>query len=122
MTLAAAANVRVGACAAVPLRAKLSPRRPAGNGGSRMKRQVLAAVFVALLAGGYYVWGFFFKSASNTQTARPAPAQLVVGDVASAAAVPILVTAIGSVQSISTVMVKSRIDGEIANVNFEEGP
>ena len=45
----------------------------------------------------------------------------MVGDVVTAAAVPVLVTAIGSVQSISTVMVKSRIDGEIAKVNFEEG-
>jgi multidrug efflux system membrane fusion protein len=86
-----------------------------------MKRLVLAAVFVVLLAGGYYAWGFFFNSAPDTRTARPAPAQLVVADVAASSAVPILVTAIGSVQSISTVMVKSRIDGEIANVNFEEG-
>jgi len=34
---------------------------------------------------------------------------------------PILVNAIGNVQSIATVMVKSRIDGEIASVNFAEG-
>jgi multidrug efflux system membrane fusion protein len=34
---------------------------------------------------------------------------------------PILVTAIGTVQPIATVMIKSRLDGEIAKVNFEEG-
>jgi multidrug efflux system membrane fusion protein len=34
---------------------------------------------------------------------------------------PIQVTAIGSVQSIATVMVKSRIDGQIAEVHFKEG-
>lgn len=90
-----------------------------------MKRLVFAAVFLALLAGGYYFRGSFFNSffnsAPDTRTARPAPAQLVVADVAAASTVPVLVTAIGSVQSVSTVMVKSRIDGEIAKVNFEEG-
>jgi multidrug efflux system membrane fusion protein len=34
---------------------------------------------------------------------------------------PIEVTAIGTVQPIATVMVKSRIDGEITQVHFEEG-
>ncbi len=34
---------------------------------------------------------------------------------------PIQVTAIGTVQSIATVIIKSRVDGEIAKVHFEEG-
>ena len=34
---------------------------------------------------------------------------------------PILVTAIGTVHSISTVIIKSRVDGEIAKVHFDEG-
>jgi len=86
-----------------------------------MKRLVLAALLAVVLAGGYYFRGFFFDTATETRTARPAPAQLVVADVAAQSSMPILVTAIGTVQSIATVMIKSRVDGEIAKVHFEEG-
>jgi multidrug efflux system membrane fusion protein len=86
-----------------------------------MKRLMLAALLVAVLAGGYYFRGYVFDSAGETRTARPAPAQLVVADVATQTATPILVTAIGTVQSIATVMIRSRMDGEIAKVQFEEG-
>jgi multidrug efflux system membrane fusion protein len=85
-----------------------------------MKRLLLAALLVVLLGCGYFFRGFFFD-APETRSARPAAAQLVVADVAAQSAVPILVTAIGTMQSIATVMVKSRMDGEIAQVNFEEG-
>src|SRR5260370_1574832 len=86
-----------------------------------MKRFLLAALLAVLLAGGYYFRGFFFDTATETRTARPAAAQLVVGDTATQSPAPILVTAIGTVQSIATVMIKSRVDGEIAKVHFEEG-
>ena len=85
-----------------------------------MKRLLLAALLVVLLGCSYFFRGFFFD-APETRSARPAAAQLVVADVAAQSAVPILVTAIGTMQSIATVMVKSRMDGEIAQVNFEEG-
>jgi multidrug efflux system membrane fusion protein len=78
-------------------------------------------VLVVLLACGYFFRGFFFETASETRSARPAAAQLVVADVAKQSPTPILVSAIGTVQSIATVMIKSRVDGEIAKVNFEEG-
>jgi multidrug efflux system membrane fusion protein len=45
----------------------------------------------------------------------------VVADVAAQSPAPILVNAIGTVQSIATVMIKARMDGEIAEVHFEEG-
>ena len=86
-----------------------------------MKRLLLAALLAVLLAGGYYFRGFFFDTAAETRAARPAPAQLVVADVAAQSPAPILVNAIGTVQSIATVMIKARMDGEIAEVHFEEG-
>jgi multidrug efflux system membrane fusion protein len=86
-----------------------------------MKRLLLAALLVILLAAGYFFRGYFFETASETRSARPATAQLVVADVAVQSPTPILVTAIGTVQSIATVMIKSRVDGEIAKVHFEEG-
>jgi multidrug efflux system membrane fusion protein len=87
-----------------------------------MKRLLLVALLLVLLGGGYFFRGYFLDSAGETRTARPAaPAQLVVADVATQTPTPILVTAIGTVQSIATVMIKSRVDGEIAKVHFEEG-
>jgi multidrug efflux system membrane fusion protein len=86
-----------------------------------MKRLVLATLLVVVLAGGYFFRDLLFGAASETRSARPAPAQLVVADVAAQFPTPILVTAIGTVQSIATVMIKSRVDGEIAKVHFEEG-
>src|SRR5689334_11159415 len=108
-----------------------------------MKRLVLAAILVAVLAGGYffrgaifdpttpsappdifanawqYVGGLFGGAASENRAARPAPAQLVVAGVASESRAPIEVIAIGTVQPIAMVQIKSRMDGEIAMVNFE---
>ena len=86
-----------------------------------MKRLMLAALLAVVLACGYFFRDVFFGTQSETRSARPAPAQLVVADVASVSPTPILVTAIGTVQSIATVMIKSRVDGEIAKVGFEEG-
>jgi multidrug efflux system membrane fusion protein len=86
-----------------------------------MKRLLLAALLVVLLACGYFFRGYLFETTGETRTARPAAAQLVVADVAAQSPTPILVTAIGTVQSIATVMIKSRMDGEIAKVHFEEG-
>ena len=86
-----------------------------------MKRLLLAALLVVVLACGYFFRDVFFGASNETRSARPAPAQLVVADVATQSPTPILVTAIGTVQSIATVMIKSRVDGEIAKVNFEEG-
>jgi len=86
-----------------------------------MKRLALAALLVVVLACGYFFRGYFLGTPNEARSARPAPAQLVVADVAAQSPTPILVTAIGTVQSIATVMIKSRVDGEIAKVHFEEG-
>jgi multidrug efflux system membrane fusion protein len=87
-----------------------------------MKRLLLAALFVALLGCGYYLRSYVFDTASETRAARPpAPGQQVVADVAVEMPALIQVPAIGTVQSIATVMIKSRVDGEIAQVHFEEG-
>jgi len=86
-----------------------------------MKRFLLAALLVLVLAAGYFFRGYFLPSGGETRSARPAPAQLVAADTAVQSPAPIQVGAIGTVQPVATVMVKSRMDGEIASVNFEEG-
>jgi membrane fusion protein, multidrug efflux system len=86
-----------------------------------MKRLLLAALLVALLACGYFFRELLFEKAPETRTARPPASQSVVADVAVETSAPIQVSAIGTVQSIATVIIKSRVDGQIADVHFEEG-
>jgi multidrug efflux system membrane fusion protein len=86
-----------------------------------MKRLLLAMLLMAAIGSGYYYRDYFFGTATETRSARPPVAQPVVADVAAEISAPIEVAAIGNVQSIATVMIKSRIDGEIAQVHFEEG-
>ena len=95
-----------------------------------MKRLLLAAILVALFGVGYY----FRDSLSGLQEfvggktpetkagpARPPAGQPVVADVAVEIPAPIQVAAIGTVQSMATVIIQARVDGEIAQVHFEEG-
>jgi membrane fusion protein, multidrug efflux system len=86
-----------------------------------MKRLLLAMLLVAAVGSAYYYQDYFVGTATETRPARPPAAQPVVADIAAEISAPIEVAAIGNVQSIATVMVKSRIDGEIAQVHFEEG-
>ncbi|HLQ89266.1 MAG TPA: efflux RND transporter periplasmic adaptor subunit [Xanthobacteraceae bacterium] len=94
-----------------------------------MKRLLLATMFVALLVAGYVFQDQLLKlpgmagfgTAKAPEAKRPAPAQSVSAGTAIEMSVPILVNAIGTVQSIASVIVKSRIDGQIAEVHLEEG-
>ena len=86
-----------------------------------MKRLLFAALLVVIVGGLYSLRGYVIVSGDNRAGGRPPAGQSVVADVATVAEAPIQITAIGTVQAIAVVMIKSRIDGEIARVNFEEG-
>jgi multidrug efflux system membrane fusion protein len=93
-----------------------------------MKRLLLGTLLLLVLAGGYVFrdsllqfTGLIGGKAPEQKGARPAAAQAVVAGVAEVLPTPIQVSAIGTVQSIATVIIKSRVDGQIADVHFEEG-
>jgi multidrug efflux system membrane fusion protein len=93
-----------------------------------MKRLLLGTLLLLVLAGGYafrdsllQFTGLIGGKAPEQKGARPAVAQAVVASVAEVLPTPIQVSAIGTVQSIATVIIKSRVDGQIADVHFEEG-
>jgi membrane fusion protein, multidrug efflux system len=86
-----------------------------------MKRALLAGLLVVLLGFGYYFRGFVFDKGADTQTARSPAVQTVVADVAVEMPAPIQISAIGTVQPIAMVIIQARVDGEIAQVHFEEG-
>jgi multidrug efflux system membrane fusion protein len=86
-----------------------------------MKRLLLAALLVALLGALYSLRGFVFGTGDNRAGGRPPTGQSVIAGVATVTEAPIQITAIGTVQAIAVAMIKSRMDGEITGVNFEEG-
>jgi membrane fusion protein, multidrug efflux system len=92
-----------------------------------MKRLLLGTLLLLVLASGYVFRDSIFHltdltggKAPEQKAARPAT-QTVVAGVAEDAPTPIQVSAIGTVQSIASVIIKSRVDGQIADVHFEEG-
>src|SRR6266849_9307786 len=86
-----------------------------------MKRILLGARLIVLIGCAYFGRSYLFDAAPEPRARTPAAAQPVVADVAVETPMPIQITAIGSVQSIATVMIKSRIDGQIKEVHFKEG-
>jgi multidrug efflux system membrane fusion protein len=98
-----------------------------------MKRLLLGTLLLLVLAGGYafrdsllqftglQFTGLMGGKAPEQKGARPAASQAVVAGVAEVLPTPVQVSAIGTVQSIATVIIKSRVDGQIADVHFEEG-
>src|SRR6266446_3402184 len=86
-----------------------------------MKRILLGALLIVLIGCAYFGRSYLFDVAPEPRARPPAAAQPVVADVAVETQMPIQITAIGSVQSIATVMIKSRIDGQIKEVHFKEG-
>ena len=92
-----------------------------------MKRLLLGTLLLLVLAGGYVFRDSLLQftdligGKAPEQKGRPAVAQTVVAGVAEDMPTPIQVSAIGTVQSMATVIIKSRVDGQIADVHFEEG-
>jgi len=81
-------------------------------------RFAVAVVAVAALGGGWYVFSHRTAPPPATQEARPQP---VVTKAVEARPMPIRVTAVGNVQSLSVVNVRPRVEGEIIKVHIAEG-
>jgi membrane fusion protein, multidrug efflux system len=89
-----------------------------------MKRFLMAIAFMALLAGGgvAYRLGLVEPARSQaTQPQRQAPAVPVVVASVERQAVPVRLDAIGTVQTIANLAVKSRLDAQIDQVKVSDG-
>ncbi len=86
-----------------------------------MQRRLLIPVLFAAALG----WLAFVQgrpAAGNaTRDAKPAPGIPVRAEEARRADVPIYLTGLGSVQANNSVLIKSRVDGQIAKIDFAEG-
>ena len=93
-----------------------------------MKRRRLllfGALAAAVAGGGYYYFDVYHPQRAASQAPRaaaggPAPAPVTVATVAMAS-VPVRISTIGNAQAYSTVSIKSRVDGQIFAVGFQEG-
>jgi multidrug efflux system membrane fusion protein len=86
-----------------------------------MKRALIVIVFLAVLGGAGVAYENFRLAAQPKQTVRAPQAVPVVATAVIRKAVPVRLEAIGTVQPVATVVVKSRIDGQIAKVPIRDG-
>lgn len=87
-----------------------------------MKRVGMAIAVMALLVGGGIAYRGVSIEQANSQTApRQPPAIPVVVAAAERRSMPVRLDVIGTVQTIASVSVKSRIDAQIAEVKVKDG-
>jgi membrane fusion protein, multidrug efflux system len=86
-----------------------------------MKRVLIVIVFLAVLGGAGVAYENFHLAAQPKQAPRTPQAVPVVATGVARKAVPVRLEAIGTVQPVATVVVKSRIDGQIAKVPIRDG-
>ena len=90
---------------------------------SRVTRWIL--VILALVGLGYFGWQRFRgeghrEAASNAQKATRNPVRVTVAPVEKTD-FPVYLTSLGTVQAFNTVVVRSRVDGQIDKIAFTEG-
>jgi membrane fusion protein, multidrug efflux system len=86
------------------------------------KRYAILAALVVCLSGGGLVAYFSSDSRAREKPAAKGPASVPVSIVAAVQrSVPVRLQAIGNVEAYASVAVKSRVDGQILEVHFQEG-
>src|ERR1700737_765940 len=90
---------------------------------SRTTRWVL--LIAALAAVGYFGWQRFHRgdqatAANNAQKAAPSAVRVSIAPVEKAD-FPVYLTGLGTVQGFNTVVVRTRVDGQIDKIAFQEG-
>lgn len=82
---------------------------------------VYGVAAIVLAAGGYYLYRSDSREKQSLSAARQFPPAPVTVAAVVREPVPVQLGTIGTVQPISTVSVKSRVDGQIFKVGFQEG-
>jgi membrane fusion protein, multidrug efflux system len=90
-----------------------------------LRRWWIGLLALGLLATGGYAlstkWGEAQSRSAPAGADRPAPGVPVVAVAAKAADVGVYLTGLGSVTPLKTVTVKTRVDGQLMSIRFQEG-
>jgi multidrug efflux system membrane fusion protein len=89
-----------------------------------MKRPIVTLALLCLPAIGWlgvHVGSGWFAARAVADAAPSSPGIPVVAGVAAAADVSIYLSGLGTVQAFNSVLVKSRVDGQILKIDFAEG-
>ena len=93
-----------------------------------MKRTIRWILFIAVVAAaGYFGWQRYYgpevaaKTANEQKAAARGPAIPVSVAQVDQADFPVYLTSLGTVQAFNTVVVRTRVDGEIDKIAFQEG-
>src|SRR5712672_516358 len=91
---------------------------------SRTTRWVLLAL-ILISAGGYVAWHKYFvpraqQQANDAAPRKPPPVAVKIAAVEKAD-FPVYLTGLGNVQGFNTVVVRTRVDGQINRIAFQEG-
>jgi multidrug efflux system membrane fusion protein len=94
----------------------------------KKSRTIRWVLFIAVVAaGGYYGWHRFYgpEAASKIEAAQKAAARQPAVPVSLMAVekadFPVYLTGLGAVQAFNTVVVRTRVDGQIDKIAFQEG-
>jgi multidrug efflux system membrane fusion protein len=83
---------------------------------------VAGVIIVAVACGGYFGWHAWQKhEAAKTAAAKPPPAVPVTIAEVRKGDFPVYLNGLGTVQPFDTVLVRSRVDGEVVRVGFKQG-
>jgi membrane fusion protein, multidrug efflux system len=93
-------------------------------GMRRTTKAVLLAGILLAGGGGYYGWQHWQEASSTAsatrRAAQPAPVPVTLAT-AEKAPFPVYQNGLGTVQAFNTVLVRTRVDGQIEKVAFQEG-
>jgi multidrug efflux system membrane fusion protein len=92
---------------------------------TKSRKMTWVVLIVAVAAAGYYGWQRFrgddqATAAANAQKSARNPVKVTIAPVEKSD-FPVYLTGLGTVQGFNTVLVRSRVDGQIDKIAFKEG-
>jgi multidrug efflux system membrane fusion protein len=91
---------------------------------TKSRKMTSVVLIVAVAAAGYYGWQRFRSddqaAAANAQKSARNPVKVTIAPVEKSD-FPVYLTGLGTVQGFNTVLVRTRVDGQIDKIAFKEG-